>query len=435
MPSSTGSAQPRAVTGARRAGVALRHRNFQLFFAGQLISLIGTWMQSLAQGWLVLQLTHDPFVLGVISAVQFLPVMLFGLFGGLIADALPKRTIIIATQTASMLLALALFWLTWTHQVQAWQVGVLALLLGVVNTVDNPTRQAFVVEMVGRDDVVNAVALNSAVFNTARIVGPALAGIIIGVVGIASCFFLNGISYIAVIIGLFAMRTSELHGRSRYQLQHRTGAVVADLAEGLRYVRATPVVLLAVAVVGLVSTLGMNLNVLVPVYSADVLRAGATGFGFLMAATGLGALVAAVAIAFVGRSSPRVMLLGAGLLGALQAVLLVVHAMPVALACLFGVGFGSIAMSATANTSIQLAVPDDLRGRVMSVYTTVFAGSTPIGALFAGTLASQFGSPVSFAAGGVSSLAVAVGAFVLARPWLARRAAGAGAVDPGSGPA
>ena len=423
MPSATGIAPARAATGARRGMVALRHRNFRLFFFGQLISLIGTWMQSLAQGWLVLQLTHDPFVLGVISAVQFVPIMVFGLFGGLIADALPKRTTIIATQTSSMLLALALFWLTWTHQVQAWQIGVLAFLLGCVNTIDMPTRQAFVVEMVGRDDVVNAVALNSAVFNAARIVGPAIAGVIIGVVGIASCFLLNGLSYIAVIVGLFAMRTSELHARSGYHLQHSAIAVVADLAEGLRYVHRTPIVLLAVAVVGLVSTLGMNLNVLVPVYAADVLHAGATGFGFLMAATGIGSLVSALTIAFAGRSSPRVMLLGGAVLGLLQAVLVVVHAMPIALACLFGVGFGSIAMTATANTSIQLAVPDDLRGRVLSVYTTVFAGSTPVGALFAGALAAQFGAALSFGVGGASSLAVVVVAFLLARPWLRSRRA------------
>ena len=421
MLSTTGPARPRAVTGARRAGVALRHRNFRLFFSGQLISLIGTWMQSLAQGWLVLQLTQDPFVLGVISAVQFLPIMVFGLFGGLIADALPKRTTIIATQTASMILALVLFWLTWTHQVQPWHIGVLALLLGCVNTIDMPTRQAFVVEMVGRDDVVNAVALNSAVFNTARIVGPAIAGVVIGVVGISSCFLLNGVSYIAVIIGLFAMRPSELHARGGYRFQRSARAVLADLAEGLRYVRATPVVLLAVAVVGLVSTLGMNLNVLVPVYAADVLHAGATGFGFLMAATGIGSLVAALTIAFAGRSSPRVMLAGGAILSLLQAVLVAVHVMPIALACMFGVGFGSIAMTATANTSIQLAVPDGLRGRVLSVYTTVFAGSTPIGALFAGTLAAQFGAAMSFGVGGATSLAVVVVAFLLARPWLARQ--------------
>jgi MFS family permease len=424
MPSNTGTAGPRAVAGARRTAIALRHRNFRLFFSGQLISLIGTWMQSLAQVWLVLQLTHDPFVLGVISAVQFLPIMLFGLFGGLIADALPKRTTIIATQTASMILAFVLFWLTWTHQVQAWHVGVLALLLGCVNTIDMPTRQAFVVEMVDRRDVVNAVALNSAVFNTARIVGPAIAGLVIGVVGIASCFFLNGVSYIAVIIGLLAMRSSELHARGSYQPQRSARAVLADLAEGLRYVRATPVVLLAVGVVGLVSTLGMNLNVLVPVYAADVLHAGATGFGFLMAATGIGALLAALTIAFAGRSSPRVLLMGGGLLGALQVALLVVHAMPIALACLFGVGFGSIAMTATANTSIQLAVPDSLRGRVLSVYTTVFSGSTPVGALFAGTLAAQFGSAMSFGLGGATSLAAVVVAFLLARPWLTRESVG-----------
>lgn len=422
MSTAAGTAPPRATAGARRAGAALRHRNFRLFFFGQLVSLIGTWMQSLAQGWLVLQLTQDPFVLGVISAVQYLPMMVFGLFGGLIADALPKRATLVGTQTASMLLALALFWLSWTHQVQAWHIGVLALLLGIVNTVDMPTRQAFVVEMVGRDDVVNAVALNSAVFNVARILGPAVAGVIIGLVGIASCFFLNGVSYIAVIAGLLAMRSSELHAKGAYQFTRSASAVLRDLGEGLRYVRSTPVVLLAVGVVGLVSTLGMNLNVLVPVYTADVLHTNATGFGFLMAATGIGSLVAALTIAVIGRSSPRVMLAGGAALGLLQLALVAVHAMPVALACMFGIGFGSIAMTATANTSIQLAVPDSLRGRVLSVYTTVFAGSTPVGALFAGTLAAQWGAALAFGAGGAASAAVVAVAFALARPWMARQA-------------
>jgi len=421
MPSVTGPAPTRAPVGTRRGMVALRHRNFRLFFFGQLISLVGTWMQSLAQGWLVLQLTQDPFALGVIGAIQFMPVMVFGLFGGLIADALPKRTTIIATQASSMILALVLFWLTWTHQVQAWHIGILAFLLGCVNTIDMPTRQAFVVEMVGRDDVVNAVALNSAVFNAARIVGPAIAGVVIGLVGISICFLLNGLSYVAVIVGLFMMRTADLRALGTYAFRRNAGAVVADMAEGLGYVRRTPVVLLAVVVVGLVSTVGMNLNVLVPVFSADVLHSGATGFGFLMAATGVGSLVAALVIAFAGRSSPRVMLAGGAVLGFLQLVLVAVNVMPVALACMFGVGFGSIAMTATANTSIQLAVPDSLRGRVMSVYMTVFAGSTPVGALFAGALAAQFGAAIAFGVGGGISLAVIVVAFVLARPWLAAR--------------
>ncbi len=378
-------------------------------------------MQSLAQGWLVLQLTQDPFVLGVISAIQYVPVMVFGLFGGLIADALPKRTTLVATQTASALLALVLWALTATHQVQAWHVAILAFLLGCVNTVDMPTRQAFVVEMVGRDDVVNAVALNSAVFNAARIVGPAIAGVLIGLVGIAMCFLLNGLSFVAVIVGLLAMRTADLHALGTYRFDRSVGRVVTDLAEGLRYVWRTPVVLLAVVVVGVISTVGMNLNVLVPVFADDVLRVGATGFGFLMAATGVGSLVSALLIAYLGRSSPRIMLVGGAILGLLQAVLIAVHAMPIALACLFGVGFGSIAMTATANTSVQLAVPDNLRGRVMSVYTTVFAGSTPIGALFAGALAAQYGAAVAFGIGGGISLAVVIVAYAVARPWLAQR--------------
>lgn len=424
MRNATGLVRPRAAARARRGTAALQHRNFRLFFAGQLVSLVGTWMQALAQGWLVLQLTKDPFTLGVISALQFLPVMILGLFGGLIAEALPKRTTIIATQASAMILAFVLGVLTITHTVQAWHIGLLALLLGCINAVDMPTRQSFVVEMVGREDVANAVALNSAVFNTARIVGPAIAGVLIGVVGIAPCFFLNALSYVAVLVGLLAMRDSELRLGAAYHMGRSARAVVADLAEGLRYVWRTPVVLLAVSLVGVVSTIGMNLNVLVPVFAQEVLESGATGFGFMMTATGIGSLAAALVIAFSGRASPRVMLLGACLLGLLQAVMLIVTSLPLALVCMFGVGFGSIAMTATANTSIQLAVPDQLRGRVMSVYTTVFAGSTPIGALFAGTVAAGLGGPAAFFLAGAPSLAFALVAYAMARPWLARRAAG-----------
>ena len=411
-----GSAPDRAPTRAGRGAAALRHSNFRLFFFGQLISLVGTWMQSLAQGWLILQLTNDPFALGVIAAVQFVPVLVFGLFGGLIADALPKRETIVVTQTSAMLLALALWVLTATHTVEAWHVAVLAFLLGCVNAVDMPARQAFVVEMVGREDVLNAVALNSAAFNTARIVGPAIAGIAIGAVGIAACFLLNGVSYLAVIAGLLAMRRAELRPLGGYRMGRGAAAVASDLAEGLRYVRRTPVVLLAVVVVGFVSTLGMNLNVLVPVLADTGLHVGAEGFGFLMAATGIGSLLSALTIAIAGRTSPRVLLAGAGMLGFLEAVLLVVQSLPIALVCMFGVGFGAIAMTATANTSIQLAVPDALRGRVLSVYTTVFAGSTPVGALIAGTLAAGFGAQFAFFVGGVTSLAVVLIAAVLARP-------------------
>lgn len=412
---------------------ALRHRNFRLFWSGQLVSLIGTWMQSIAQGWLVLQLTHsNAFALGVVSAFQFLPVLVFGLFGGLIADALPKRPTLYATQGTMMVLAFILAALTYTNVVHVWHVVALATLLGFANAVDMPTRQAFVMDMVGREDVGNAIALNSAAFNAARIVGPAIAGLAIALVGTATCFLLNGISFLAVLGGLALMRDHELKSRPRADVERSPSAMVENMAEGLRYVGGTPVVLLAVVVVGLVSTVGMNFNVLVPVLASDVLHVGATGYGFLMTAMGIGSLVSALAIAFSGRPSRRVLLVGAFLMGLLQVAVGLVRFFPLALVAMFGVGAAAIAMTATANTLIQLSVPDALRGRVMSVYTTVFAGSTPIGSLMTGGLASGFGTLAAFIFEGAFSMAATVGGYALylRRQEASRAAAYRGPVEP-----
>ena len=393
---------------------ALRHRNYRLFFGGQLVSLVGTWMQTVAQAWLVLQLTRDPFLLGLTAAIQFLPVMLFGLFGGLIADALPKRRTLIATQASQMLLAFALFALTQAGVVEVWHILLLATLLGVTNAVDMPTRQAFAVEMVGREDVGNAVALNSAMFNGARIVGPAVAGIAIGVFGIAVAFLINGLSFLAVIFAYAAMRDEDLHSPARFGRPTTVRAVGETLAEGLRYVRRSPMLLLPITIIGLASTFGMNFGVVIPALADDVLRTDAAGFGFLMAATGIGSMVAALLIAF--SAGVRPMLIGAGsiLLGAGLIASGLIHAFAPALPAMALVGFGAISMAATANTTIQLNVEDQYRGRVMSVYTTVFAGSTPIGGLFAGSLASTYSVEASLIVAGV--LCVATG--LAAAAWL-----------------
>jgi MFS family permease len=441
----TGADGPRANEGVRRGtGAAFRHLNFRLFWTGQLVSLGGTWMQTLAQGWLILQLTNDDaFALGIVLAAQFLPVLVFGLFGGVVADAVPKRGTIIATQVASMALALALGILTVAGAVEVWHIIVLAFLLGCVNAVDMPTRQAFVIEMVGREDVANAVALNSAAFNAARIVGPAIAGIIIGAFGVSTCFFLNGISYVAVIAGLLAMHVDQIDARGGHRFGRSAGAVVENLAEGLVYVRRTPVVLLAVVLVGVVSTFGMNFNVLVPVFAKDVLHVGASGFGFLMAAGGLGSLASALGLAYAGRTSARIVVAGAATLGVLEVALGIVHIFPLALALMLGAGFGSIAMTASANTVIQLNVPDELRGRVLSVYTTVFVGSTPVGGIVAGALAARFGASAAFVVGGGLSLAAAAVAAAVAGQALGRsvpvvppaKAVGGARVRGGPGPA
>ncbi len=400
----------------RNGSRAFRHRNYRLFFSGQLVSLVGTWMQTVAQAWLVLQLTGDPFLLGLVAAMQFLPVMVLGLFGGLIADALPKRRTLIATQTIQMVLAFVLFGLTATGAVQVWQIIVLALLLGITNAVDMPTRQSFVVEMVGRSDTANAVALNSAVFNTARIVGPAVAGLAIGAFDISIAFLLNGISFLAVIVAYAMMRDEELVSAPVLDRPRTIGEVGRTLAEGVRYVRRTDLVLLATVIVGLVSLFGMNFGVIIPALAQEVLHTDATGYGFLMAASGIGALAAALGIAFSGRSAPANIAGGALLLGIAEIAAAAIHVYPLALVAMAFVGFGAIGMAATANTVIQLAVPNELRGRVMSVYTTVFVGSSPIGGLLMGGIASKFGVDVSLAVGGIACAALGL----IAAWWLRR---------------
>ncbi len=391
---------------------AFRHRNYRLFFAGQAISLVGTWMQQVAQGWLVLQLTHDPLWLGMISLAQFGPVIVLGLFGGVIADQLPKRKTLMATQTVAMILAFILFGLTALHVVEVWHVMVLAALLGIANAFDMPARQSFAVEMVGRDDVANAVGLNSALFNASRILGPAAAGLLIGAFDISIAFLINGISFIAVILGYLAMRDSELRAVAQNPRPRNWSEVVATLAEGARYVRSTPLVLLAVTIVGLAATFGMNFSVLIPPLADNVLHVGASGFGFLMAASGIGSTIAALWVAFQRRPGPRPIALGAIALGIGSVVLALSTSFPISLIAMAAAGAGGIAMAVSANTTIQLAVPDHLRGRVMSVYTTVFSASVPAGGLLMGAIASAWGVPLSLLIGAIVTLAIGFGGLV-----------------------
>lgn len=387
---------------------AFRHRPFQLFWGGQLVSLVGTWMQQIAQGWLVLQLTNDPIALGLAAAFQFTPVIVLGLFGGVIADVLPKRATLFAANAASALLAAGLGLLVATGLVEVWHVYLFAVLLGMVNAVEMPVRQSFVVEMVGREDVANAVGLNSAVFNGSRIVGPALAGLVIGGLGIAACFFLNAASYLAALAGLALMPAEELRPAPRAALERSWRAVLDRLMEGLRYVVADPTVRLAVGVLGVVATVGLNFGVLVPLLARDVLGGGAETYGFLMAATGIGSLAAALQVAFGGRPTLRLLVLGAAVIGCALLGVGVSRSVVLTLALMTILGWGLIAMAATANTLIQLSVPDELRGRVMSVYVTVFAGSTPVGGLISGAVAALAGVPAAFVLGGLLALAIAV---------------------------
>lgn len=400
---------------ASRGATAFRHRNYRIFFAGQAVSLVGTWMQQVAQAWLVLELTGDPIWLGIVAAAQFIPVMILGLFAGVAADALPKRETLIGTQVVMMTLAVILTILTVTGLVQVWMILVLAILLGCANAVDMPVRQSFAIELVGREDVGNAVALNSAMFNGSRIVGPALAGLTIGAFGVAAAFAVNALSFLAVIVALLMLDDTTLRTRPRMATPHSAGEVIDNLVEGLRYVRQTPLVLLAVLVVGAVATFGMNFSVLIPAFAADDLASGAAGYGFLMAASGVGSLVAALLLAFRGRPRASRIATGAVILGLASMAMAATTMYAVALVLMILIGYGGISMAATANATIQLAVPDQLRGRVMSVYTTIFASSAPIGGLLMGAIASGFGPAVAIGIGGILSGLVGLAAGVWLR--------------------
>jgi len=317
--------------------------------------------------------------------------------------------------------------LVYFQVVVVWHVFLLAFLLGLVNALDMPTRQSFVVEMVGDDDVANAIALNSAVFNSARIVGPAIGGILIGLVGTAACFIFNGLSYGAVVAGLLAMRASELRPAARLAMPRSVGAVRENLAEGLGYVRRTPVVLLAITVIGFVSTFGMNFNVVLPILAASVLNVGPAGAGSLYAAMGAGALTAALSLAMLERPRLRILLGGGMVLGASELVLAGTTSYPVALLAVFVAGVGAIGTAISANSLVQITVPGPLRGRVMSVYTTVFSGSTPIGNGLTGGVGGLWGTPAALAMNGAVTLAAeAVAALAVLRGVVPRAGQSAG---------
>jgi MFS family permease len=399
--------------GFLRAFVALRWRNFRLFWFGQLISLTGTWMQTIGQSWLVLQLTKSAWLLGIVGALQFLPVMLFSLFGGVIADRLPKRKILLITQSSAMILAAVLWVLVATGTVQLWHVMLLAALLGVTNAIDMPTRQAFVVEMVGREDLPNAVALNSSLFNMARIVGPGVGGLIIAWFGEAPLFLFNAISFIPVIIGLAMINLSQLHAQIRREASSldTKQSTMQSLREGIVYITQTPSILLIILVIGTISLFGINFNVVLPLFATDVLRIGPEGFGFISSAFGFGSLLSALWLAW-RNDKPTIMqmLIAAMLFCVLEAIFAVSHLYILSLVLIAAVGFTQIAFTATANTTLQTVTPDYLRGRIMSVYMLFFAGSIPLGNLLTGALAHLTGASWALLIeAGLSLIAAATG--------------------------
>jgi MFS family permease len=379
---------------------AFRHRDFRLFWGAQLVSLTGTWMQSVAQAWLVLELTNSPLRLGAVSALQFAPIIVLSFFTGALADRRPKRRLVLVSQCVLFVQALLLALLVRFGHVQYWHVAVLALLYGVANAVDMPARQAFVVEMVARDDLLNAIALNSSMFNAARIVGPALAGFAIAAWGLSVAFFLNALSFVPVLAALMA-----LHAEGRPH--PRAGRSMSEeIREGVRYVMRTPRLTLTLAMMLAVSAFLFNYNVFVPLFARDVLGQGAQGFGLLMATLGVGAVTGGVTLAALGRGRLPVAALAtpAAVLAALTATLSVVHSVPVAVALLFVMGFCGILFMAGSNSTVQLTVPDELRGRVLSLNTLVFAGSTPIGAFLVGSLAEAAGVALALLVAGACGL-------------------------------
>lgn len=366
---------------------ALRHRNYRLFFAGQLISLTGTWMQNVAQGWLVLRLTDSPALLGLTAAASSLPVLLLSLSAGTIADRVPKRRIMLITQSVALLLALTLAFLTLSGLVQVWHVLVLAMLLGVVNAFDAPARQAFTVEMVGREDLLNAIALNSSIFNGARTLGPAVAGVVVALIGEGPAFLLNGLSFMAVIFGLLQMRIVMPPKPART----RGGG---ELREGLRYIAEEPRVRLLLTQVAAMGLFAFVHIPLLPYFARDVLNAGASGLGWMSAANGLGALTASLILAQLGPEvgRGRLMQIASLLFSPAMIAFTFSRSLPLSMLLLALVGWSGVTTMALSNTLIQTIVPDSLRGRVMSVFTLFLMGLSPMGGMLAGLLAEGVGN-------------------------------------------
>jgi MFS family permease len=385
---------------------ALRHRNYRLFLAGQIISTIGTWMQSVAMPWLALQLTHSGLLVGLVLAAQFMPMLLGGQFGGVVADRYRKRSVLLVTQALFTIPSFALFAVSATGHAQYWMVVVAALATGTINVFDVPTRQSFLIDMVGKQDLMNAIALNSSVFNAAAVIGPSVAGVIIAAVGVPICFLANSVSYLAAVLALLLMRDlpALVHERAKEPF-------LARIAQGASYARHEPVVGMLLIAVAVFSLFAMNRQTLIPLFADQVLHVGAQGFGFLMGSMGLGALVGALTLAFsptLGNDPHRQFFVAMIWVAALLEFS-ISRVFVISLATLFVAGYCQISFVATANNRIQTITPDGLRGRVMALWAQALIGVGPIGALQAGALASFLGAPWAMAIGAAVAGAVVVG--------------------------
>jgi MFS family permease len=412
--------------GFARGFAALSSRNFRLYWLGQGISRIGTWMQQISLPWLVLQLGGSPIQLGIVAALEFVPALVLAPFGGVFVDRIDKRRTLLVTQSLATVQVVILFALTVSGAVSIGLVMVLSLALGVVNALDMPVRQALVADVVPREMLPNAIALNSMAFNGARVIGPALGGVIIALgtdifgsnlAGIAFNFAVNGISYAAVIYSVWRMDPAEIRVMPRTE---QRPPVLESLREGVAYASRAPVILWALVLLGLVGTFGLNFRILVPLYAQDTLGLSADGYGALYAMTAVGSLTGALSLAYTRERRAIALMLGGGLLfGIVEVAIAFAHATLPAIPLMFGAGLFSMLMINTVNATVQANVTDALRGRVMSLYVMVFAGTSPIGGIFAGAVAERWDAPAAFLAGGVISVAGVV--LVAWRWWIAAR--------------
>jgi MFS family permease len=381
---------------------ALSYRDFRLFWFGQIISITGTWMQSVAQGWLVYSLTKSPFYLGMVAASASLPILLFTLPAGVLADRVPKRNLLLYTQGFSVVPALILGVLTSLKMIAVWQVALLAAVLGTINAVDIPTRQSFLAEMVGRGQVANAIALNSAAFNGARVIGPMIAGLVIASLGIPACFFLNALSFGAVILALSKMKT-------KGDIRVKSEGMIKDFRKGIGFVKGDREIVAVISLIGVLSLAGLPYISLLPVFAGDVFHKGATGYGFLMGASGIGALTAAVGIAARRSIENPLQMMSVAVLFFSTALIAfsVSRIFWVSLVIIMLGGWGMVSYLALANSFIQMSVPDELRGRVMSLYSFVFLGTVPIGNVIMGAVADRIGTTHAVTVGGIICITAA----------------------------
>lgn len=390
---------------------ALKHRNFLYYFCGMCVSTIGTWMQNTAQPWLAYTLTNSAFLLSLVSALQFVPVLLFSLFAGVLIDRLPKKRMLIVTQSLSLVITLALALLVLSGRIRYWHLLITSALMGFVNTLDMPLRQSFVVEMVGHDDLMNAIALNSLTFNIARMIGPSIAGFVMGSLGIGICFLVNSVSFAAVLISLFFIHPNPCAVSEENVRQ----SVFKSIGEGLRYIRQHEVLLVTLLITAVVSTFAPNFSVTIPVFAQQILHEGETGYGLLMSAMGMGALCGAFLIAALSKNGPKrfILFIVPVLVGIFVGLIGYMNTFWQTGVMLALAGFFFVSYISSANSNMQIHTEDRYRGRVMSVYTFISAGSTPVGNLFVGAAATLYGARMGFIASGAAILLLMIPLYFL----------------------